>query len=208
MNAHFIPVQLSEAFNEQAAHLLDRVQRSVVQVHNDRRGVGAGLIWRQDGLIITNDHVIGERPGNLTVIQDQALRYTARLLARSPQTDLALLKIEARNLPVALVADSHALRIGQLVFGVGHPWGQVGTVTAGIISALGSYTWPSGKTFPYIRSDAALAPGNSGGPLVNAAGGVIGINHMIVGGDQGMAIPSHIVAGFVADALHQAEYTS
>ena len=201
MVAEFVPIQLSEAFNVQAARLIERVQRSVVQVHNGHQGVGAGVIWRHDGLILTNDHVVagGRR---MTVVKDQGFQFPAQILARSPQVDLALLKIEASGLPVAPVADSHALRIGQLVFAVGHPWGQVGFLTCGIISALGSFTTRSGKSVPYIRSDAALAPGNSGGPLVNAAGGVIGINNMIVGGDQGMAVPSHLAAGFVEEVLH------
>ncbi|HVN55334.1 MAG TPA: trypsin-like peptidase domain-containing protein [Anaerolineaceae bacterium] len=219
---------VSEAFDAQVAHLVERVQRAVVQVHNGRRGAGAGLIWRHDGLIVTNDHVVAGDQGRLTVVlpasgapwptlsqndrtgvrqdrqaqEGQGTNFRAQLLARGPQVDLALLRIETSGLPVVSIADSHGLRVGQLVFAVGHPWGQVGYLTAGIISALGSFKTQSGQIVPYIRSDAALAPGNSGGPLVNAAGGVIGVNNMIIGGDQGIAIPSHIVAGFVEETLH------
>ena len=202
MVAEVVPMLVSEAFDTQAAHLIERVQRAVIQVHNGRRGVGAGLIWRQDGLVVTNDHVVADGQGRLTVVLGQGMHYRAQLLARGPQVDLAVLRIETSGLPVVSIANSHGLRVGQLVFAVGHPWGQVEYLTAGIISALGSFKTQSGRIVPFIRSDAALAPGNSGGPLVNAAGGVIGINNMIVGGDQGIAIPSHVVAGFVEETLH------
>jgi serine protease Do len=99
-----------------------------------------------------------------------------------------------------MVADSHDLKVGQLVFAVGHPWGQPGVVTMGIISALIKAVTKKGKQFPVIRSDSLLAPGNSGGPLINAAGGVIGINTMIIGGDQGVAIPSHLAQALIEES--------
>jgi serine protease Do len=114
----------------------------------------------------------------------------ARLVAQEPEIDLALLQAEipgtnGTELPAALIADSHGLRVGQIVLAIGHPWGQRGFVTAGILSRLGraSVRGPRGS-IPVLHTDAELAPGNSGGPLVNAAGGVIGINTMIIGGDQ------------------------
>src|SRR5512133_2345539 len=107
MVAEMIPTQLSEAFNAQAVHLIERVQRSVVQVHNGRRGVGAGLVWRQDGLVVTNDHVVAGGEGRLSVVVGggsvPAQQFPAQLLARGPQVDLALLKIEGAGLPVALI---------------------------------------------------------------------------------------------------------
>src|SRR5512146_3231788 len=118
--------------------------------------------------------------------------YPAKVLALHPEVDLAILKVDAQGLPVALVADSRDLKVGQLVFAVGHPWGQPGVVTLGVISAFIKAVTRQDKEVPLIRSDALLAPGNSGGPLVNAAGGVVGINTMIVGGDQGVSIPSHL----------------
>lgn len=94
------------------------------------------------------------------------------------------------------------LRIGQIALAIGHPWGQVGAVSAGVISSLGSLPLQGGSgSIVLIRSDVGLAPGNSGGPLMNASGGVIGINTMIVGGDLGVAVPSHVVEAFVADTL-------
>ncbi len=184
---------------EEMTATVERVKRSLVQVVNERSGAGAGLVWRGDGVILTNNHVAGRR--RLEVVLANGSRYPATLLAREPDVDLAVLKIEAGLLPTALIANSRDLRVGQMVFAVGHPWGQVGFVTAGIVTGLSTVSTRSGRQVPIIRSDAALAPGNSGGPLVNAAGGVVGINTLIVGGDQGMAVPIHLAGEFIARTL-------
>jgi serine protease Do len=113
-----------------------------------------------------------------------------------------LLRLEPGEYSPAWIGDSHSLRVGELVLAVGHPWGQPGYVTLGIVSALGHAVGRDGQpAVPIIRSDAALAPGNSVGPLVNAMGAVVGINTMIIGGDQGVAIPAHVAADFVAQSL-------
>jgi serine protease Do len=195
---------LSDALASQIDATLSRVKRSLVQIQNSRMGAGAGILWRQEGIIVTNNHVVGH--GNLKVILSDGSQYPARILTTNPDFDLAVIQIDASHLPVALIAESRQLRIGQLVFAVGHPWGQVGFVTTGIISALGTFNTRSGRTFPTIRSDATLAPGNSGGPLVNAAGGVIGINSMIIGGDQGIAIPSQLASILVDEVTHSQAY--
>jgi serine protease Do len=177
-----------------------RVQRSLVIVHNGRHGAGAGIIWRSDGYIVTNHHVIAR--GRIKVTLPDDGEYPASIIAQEPEIDLALLRIEAANLPAALIADARGARVGQIVLAIGHPWGQRGAVSAGIISGLGNVDVRGRRvSIPIIRSDVALAPGNSGGPLVNAAGGVIGINTMIVGGDLGVAIPSHVVSAFIDEAL-------
>ncbi len=196
------PVDLDEAM----AEVLQRVQRSLVVVHNGRHGAGAGVVWRLSGYIVTNNHVVAgrglfSRPQVRVSLPDGS-EHPARLVNRAPEIDLALLQIEASDAPPALVADSRGMQVGQMVFAVGHPWGQRGYVTAGVISSLGSARTRNGYgDVPIIRSDVLLAPGNSGGPLVNAAGGVLGINTMIVGGDQGVAIPSHVVQKFVGESL-------
>jgi serine protease Do len=134
-------------------------------------------------------------------------QYPARLIAQRPEIDLAILQAEIGqsenpDLPVAPIADSRSLRIGQIALAIGHPWGQVGAVSAGIISSLGSVPLQDNRgSIQVIRTDVGLAPGNSGGPLMNAHGGVIGINTMIVGGDLGVAIPSHLVEKFVEETL-------
>jgi len=178
------------------AEVVQRVQRSLVVLNNGRRGFGAGIIWSRDGLILTNYHVIAH--GRARVGLADGSEHPAEPVASDPEIDLALLRIEGRELPAALVADSRDLRVGQLVLAVGHPWGQRGVVTAGLVSSLGkAQTRGKRGQVDIIRSDARLAPGNSGGPLVNAAGAVVGINTMIIGGDQGIAVPSHVASSFI-----------
>jgi serine protease Do len=207
-------IQISDAVAEALAETAQRLQRSLVVVHNGRQGAGAGVIWRSAGYIVTNYHVIahprrwrgGFGGSHLSVTLADGRQLPAKVVAQEPELDLALLQVEAGELQPALLADSRGLQVGQMVLAVGHPWGQKGVVTAGIISGLShAETRPErdgqNRTVPIIRSDVTLAPGNSGGPLVNAAGGVVGINTMIIGGDLGVAIPSHVVETFVQGAL-------
>jgi serine protease Do len=194
---------MSELVNllaEAASDVVQRMQRSLVVLHNGRHGIGAGVIWSRDGLILTNHHVATN--GRLRAALPDGQELPVQTLAQDPEIDLALLRVEADNLPAALVADSRDLQVGQYVLAVGHPWGQRGVVTAGLISGLSTAQTrgPRGSV-EVIRSDVRLAPGNSGGPLVNAAGAVVGINTMIWGGDQGIAIPSHVASAFVEQAL-------
>jgi serine protease Do len=133
--------------------------------------------------------------------------YTTKVLSTAKHIDLAVLMLEIPEselpgLSVADIADSQKLRVGQIALALGHPWGQIGSVSMGVITSLGSIPlrWRSGAV-NVIRTDAGLAPGNSGGPLIDASGAVIGINTMIVGGDQGVAVPSHVVNEFVEKAL-------
>jgi serine protease Do len=126
--------------------------------------------------------------------------YESKLLARDPDVDLALLSIEATGL-TALQPAPVSPRVGEMVFAFGHPWGQRNTVTRGIVSALVSAQNRRGETLPVVRSDAPLAPGNSGGPLVNAKGEVVGINAMIIGGDQSVSIAASVAKDFVTKFL-------
>ena len=200
----------SNAMATAAAEMIAAVENSLVIVQSGRRGFGAGIIWDASGLILTNQHVIqgghrrfGPVSPQLQVELADGRRFPARILKRDPEIDLALLKIEADQLPAAPLADSHHLRVGELVMAIGHPWGQRGMVTAGLISGLGrAQTRGPRGSVEIIRSDVRLAPGNSGGPLVNAAGEVVGLNTMIVGGDLGVAIPIHLAIEFAAGAHH------
>ncbi|BCX03350.1 MAG: hypothetical protein KatS3mg053_1288 [Candidatus Roseilinea sp.] len=188
------------------ADAIEVAKACVVQIHSGGRGIGAGVIWRSEAAhseIITNAHVVAgvaRRNGaGLRVVTADDRSFTAQVLAGDAQLDLALLGVNMGGLPAARIGDSTRLRVGELVFAIGNPWGQTGVVTSGIISGLGSLPVRGmGRTAPYIRSDVLLAPGNSGGPLLNATGAVIGINAMIFGGDLSVAIPSHIVAEWVA----------
>jgi serine protease Do len=189
---------LDEAMEAVAAQAL----RSLVVVQSGRYGMGAGIIWGRDGLIVTNDHVVSH--GRLEIILPDGRQLTPALVAQKPAYDLALLRVDAAELPAAAIADARLLRVGQLVLAVGHPWGQRNMFTMGVISGLGTARTRDGGQVDILRTDARLAPGNSGGPLVSAggasAGAVIGMNTMLIGGDQGLAVPSHVIAEFVAQA--------
>jgi serine protease Do len=184
-------------FTQVIDELVQRVMPSLVVVRGHRFGAGAGIVWSTDGLILTNNHVVGRRKP-LVVLQDSQ-EYEARLLARDPEVDLALLSIDATALTPLLPALASP-RVGEMVFAFGHPWGQRNTVTRGIVSALVHAHNRRGEKLPVVRSDVPLAPGNSGGPLVNAKGEVVGINAMIVGGDQSVSIASSVAIEFVKKA--------
>jgi serine protease Do len=198
-------VDLSNTFAESLASVFERAGRSLVIVESGRHGAGAGVVWRPDGIVVTNYHVVSQGKFRLRLLN--GAQYPARLIAQRPEIDLAILQAETgqtphADLPVAPIADSRDLRIGQIALAIGHPWGQVGAVSAGIISGLGSVSLQDNHgSITVIRTDVGLAPGNSGGPLMNASGGVIGINTLIVGGDLGVAIPSHLVEAFIEETL-------
>ena len=185
-------------FTQAIDDLVQQVMPALVIVRGRRFGAGAGIVWGANGLILTNNHVVGRR-APLVVLQNDR-EYEARLIARGPNVDLALLSIEAAEL-TPLKPASASPRIGEMVFAFGHPWGQRNTVTRGIVSALVSAQTRSGDQIPIVRSDAPLAPGNSGGPLVNTQGEVVGINAMIVGGDQSVSIAASVASEFVNKAL-------
>jgi serine protease Do len=150
--------------------------------------MGSGVIWAPDGLIVTNAHVAQDRRVGVVLLDGGS--FEARLLAWDPERDLAALAIDAHGLPAADVGDSATLRVGELVVAVGNPLGLAGAVTAGVIHAIGPRR-SEGASF--IQADLRLAPGNSGGPLANAHGRVIGINARVAGG-LALAVPSSLVA--------------
>lgn len=182
----------------------NRIRPSVVHVEVlSRRGeryqkvVGSGLIISEDGRIVTNYHVI-DRAQRITVILDDNTRHPARVIRQDPQTDLALLRIDAgRKLPAARLADSDQVSVGQWVLAVGNPYGFDRTVSFGIVSGKGRYIPGVDTEVPllndFIQTDALIDPGSSGGPLVNLDGEVIGINSVGIGRGQGFTIPSRVV---------------
>jgi serine protease Do len=185
-------------FTQVISDLVEQVMPSLVIVRGHRFGAGAGIIWDANGLILTNSHVVGRHAP--TVILQNDGEYEARLIARDPDVDLALLSIDATGL-TPLKPVSVSPRVGEMVFAFGHPWGQRNTVTRGIVSALVHAHNRRGDQLPVVRSDVPLAPGNSGGPLVNAKGEVIGINAMIVGGDQSVSIAASVANEFVTKSI-------
>ncbi|HET9493400.1 MAG TPA: trypsin-like peptidase domain-containing protein, partial [Chloroflexia bacterium] len=188
------PEHPQESISDALAELATRARRSVVEVRGRGRGAGSGVLWSIDGRVLTNHHVVVGTGGRPTVHFEDGRQLAGEVIAQNPALDLALLQLEASDLPAIPAGDSRQLRVGDLVFAVGHPWGHRYVLTAGIVSGLGrTGVLRGGRQADYIRSDVPLAPGNSGGPLLNARGEVIGINSMIFGGDLSIAVPSHVV---------------
>jgi serine protease Do len=166
--------------------LAARLSEITVEVRSLARGgpAGAGVVWRGDGLILTNAHVAD---GPVSVVLPDRPALSARLVARDVREDLAALAVEANGLAAAEIGDSDALRVGELVLAVGNPLGVVRALSAGLVHAAGRRV---------VQADLRLAPGNSGGPLADARGRVVGLNAMIVGG-LAVAVPSRAGARFV-----------
>src|SRR5919112_4790280 len=157
---------------------------------------GAGVIWRSDGIIVTNRHVLGG--DRVDVVLEDGRKLTGIVAARHPDRDLAIVKVAATGLPAARLGDSSTVRPGELAIAVGHPPGLRSAPTVGVIVASGQSATPDGpRTGDWLQTDVTLRPGNSGGPLLNARGEVIAINTM-VNGRLSLSIPSATVEHFVA----------
>jgi Do/DeqQ family serine protease len=169
------------------------------------QSLGSGFVWSADGIIVTNNHVV-EGASRITVNFNDGKQLSAKLIGVDPDSDVAVLRVEAKGLPTAPIGTSSDLMIGETVVAVGNPFGLSGTVTTGVVSALGRSV-PSkeqGRTFTdFIQTDASINPGNSGGPLLNIEGKVIGINTAIYANAQGIgfAIPVDRARKIVLDIV-------
>jgi serine protease Do len=173
--------------------IAEKLRRSTVVIHAGGRGSGSGVIWSSDGKIITNAHVVR---GTRVMLQLwDGRECDATVASRDTQRDLAVLHSDVTDLPSVVVADSSAVRAGELAVAIGNPLGFVGALTTGVIHAIGPV--PGLGTRPWVQANVRLAPGNSGGPLANARGHVIGINTMVAG-RLGLAIPSNVVGEFLS----------
>lgn len=176
-----------------AAAVAACLARVTVEVRAARRAardgarLGSGVIWHPDGLILTNAHVAS---GAVVVALPDGSTVPARLVARDVERDLAALVVNADGLPAAEIGESNALRVGQLVLAIGYPFG-IRALSAGLVHAAGQR---------FIHADIRLAPGNSGGPLADARGRVVGLNAMILGG-LAVAVPSRVAQAFIRAQL-------
>ncbi|HZU11423.1 MAG TPA: trypsin-like peptidase domain-containing protein [Chloroflexota bacterium] len=177
--------------NEAMTALVGRIQRSTVQIQSPRGG-GAGVVWSRDGIIVTNAHVVA---AGRAEVEAEGRVYRATIIGADRQRDLAALQIPATNLTPLPLAPRDSLRPGSLVIAVGHPLGASGAVSAGILHAADAH---------WVRADIRLLPGNSGGPLTDVQGRLIGINAMVAGG-LGLAIPLDAVEAFLRQWEPQTE---
>lgn len=191
--------------NEEQATLVDRVQKSLVEVRNGKEGFGAGVIWQPDGIIVTNAHVIHRQ--SLHVALRDGRTVDARLIAYDQANDIAALATDAANLDAIDLGDSESLHPGQLVFALGHPWGVPRAATAGVVIGAGERLPESPRANrEWVAVSLRLRPGNSGGPLVDAKGRLLGLNTMMTGLDFGMAVPTHVVRKFMRESLGSSSY--
>ncbi len=185
-----------------------RRAKAVRQLSPDMEGTGSGVIIAPDGFILTNSHV-AHQADSIEVGLQGGVSYKGHLIGEDAATDLAVVRVDASDLPAAHLGDSERLRVGQLVIAIGHPLGLQATVTAGVVSALGrSLRSQSGRLIEnIIQTDAALNPGSSGGPLADSGASVVGINTAIIQFAQGIcfAIPSN-TARWVAATLIKEGY--
>jgi S1-C subfamily serine protease len=182
---------LLDAYSRSVTAAVEVVGPAVCRVEtpaDGRAGLGSGVVISSDGLVVTNSHVVG-RASMVRVIVPDGSAADARVLGRDPDTDIALLRANSNFTRVARLGDSKMLRRGQIAIAIGNPLGFEWTVTAGVVSALGrSMRASTGRLIDdVIQTDAALNPGNSGGPLVATSGDVIGINTAVIRGAQGIA---------------------
>lgn len=173
--------------------IAEKLRRSTVLIDAGGRGSGSGVIWQRDGLIITNAHVAQGLRARVQLWDGR--EFEAGITVRDPRLDFAALRIPATDLPTAETADSSQLRPGELAIAIGNPLGFVGALTTGVIHAVGPLRGFGSRA--WVQASVRLAPGNSGGPLADARGRVIGINTMVAG-RLALAIPSNAVSQFIS----------
>ncbi len=216
-----VPPEIAR-LNEHLGQLAERLRPGLVQVRvrraqapasegaepsppdEPRAASGSGFLIREDGLLVTNAHVVADATRIQVRLQD-GRRFEGKLIGKDSRVDLALVKIEGvHGLPVLQLGDSNRLRVGEFVLALGHPFGLEQTVSFGIVSRKGAPLRVATPGFDFIQTDASVNPGNSGGPLVNMAGEVVGVNSMAArNGSIGFAIPSNVVKSLLPQLIEK-----
>ncbi|HET7219966.1 MAG TPA: trypsin-like peptidase domain-containing protein [Vicinamibacterales bacterium] len=197
--------ELLDAYSRAVIHAVERVAPAVVSIDVGKKGSsrrsptqtgsGSGFVFATDGLVLTNSHVV-DGASTIDVILPDGRECRADLIGQDRDTDIAIVKITASDLVAVTFGDSQTLKPGQLVIAIGNPYGFQHSVTSGVVSALGrSLRARTGRLIEHvIQTDAALNPGNSGGPLVTSSGTVVGVNTAIIAGGQGLSFAVPISA--------------
>jgi len=213
--------ELLDAYSRAVVGVVEKVAPSVVSIQVRRQarqrgqyaqkapdeigGAGSGIIIAPDGYVLTNSHVV-RGSSHFNVVFSDGSRHEGHVVGEDPDTDLAVLRIEATGLPTAVLSDSQHLRVGQLVIAIGNPLGLDASVTTGVVSALGrTLRSITGRLMEgIIQTDAALNPGSSGGALVDTHGHVVGVNTAVIAGAQGIcfAIPADMAQWVIPQLLH------
>lgn len=199
-----------QQLNVELAGIVAKIRPHLVQIRNGRRSGGAGVIWRDDGLIVTNAHVVAaslRRRRRPTIVTADGQTHQGHFVAVSEKSDLAALRLDGAEYTAAEIGDAASLKPGDWLTAIGHPWGVVGAVTSGAVIGVGrsySVAYPGAL----IQVGLHMRPGHSGGPMVDLAGRVVGINCMIAGPDVGLAIPSNSVNDFLDHAKRIVDRTT
>jgi serine protease Do len=185
-----------ERLNGELAEVVQKARPSLAHIRTSRHSAGSATIVGEDGLLLTNAHVVNRREAE--VIFSDGRTAEADLLGYDESVDLAAFRVEDGSLPAIALGDSTSLQPGELVVALGDPWGIPGAATAGVVIGTGAQ-WPEmpASGHEWVIASLHLRPGNSGGPLINAKGRLVGINTMMTGPDVGVAIPAHVIDAFL-----------
>ncbi len=191
-----------QRLNEDTARVVESVAAAVVQLVGAEGSLGAAVVWRADGLLVTNAHVaVGQRgPRTLQVVFRDDQRLPARLLAYDLARDLAALHVERADLTAIAIGDSSRLRAGDYLMALGHPWGVIDGLTGGVLIGRGTQL-PEMQGQEWLAVDMQMRPGHSGGALFNAAGQLVGINTLIRGPEVSFAVPVNAVKLFMREVI-------